>query len=98
VRAVTLDQYFKDWERRVRAMSTEDAKDQANHPGGAPGQVAAWPEGMDWSKLKASDIGVRFGKPMTREEFLEYRKQRQDSGSSAPVVVRPSPSAPTKKP
>ena len=36
--------------------------------------------GMDWSKLKASDIGVRFGPALTEEQFkaLQAAKGRQN--------------------
>ena len=30
----------------------------------------------DWSQLKPSDIAVQFGKPLTAEQFAEYRKHR----------------------
>lgn len=86
VQAMTLDDYFKQWERRVRALQDGD-DDDAVEATAAAGTAAGM---TDWSKLKASDIGVRFGKPMTREEFLEYRKNKQNSGSGAPVVIRPS--------
>lgn len=32
--------------------------------------------GADWSNLKAKDIGVTFGPPMTEEQFREYRKNK----------------------
>ena len=51
-----------DWQARVAAMRQRAAG-------------VDWSK-MDWSKLKASDIGVCFGKPMTEAEFAEYRKRR----------------------
>ena len=51
-----------EWQRMVAAMQ-------------ARAQAVDWSK-VDWSKLSPSDIGVRFGAPMTEEEFAEYRKRR----------------------
>lgn len=47
------------WERMVSEM-------RANSSG------IDWSK-VDWSKLKPSDIGVTFGRPMTEEEFKKYK-------------------------
>lgn len=51
-----------EWQRMVAAMQ-------------ARAQAVDWSK-VDWSKLSPSDIGVRFGAPMTEAEFAEYRKRR----------------------
>lgn len=48
--------------------------------------------GVDWSKLKASDVGVHIGAPMTEEQFLEYKKRQGQSVH----VIKPGDTKPKK--
>jgi hypothetical protein len=50
------------WHREVSAMKARAA-------------AVDWSK-TDFSKLAASDIGVKFGAPMTEEEFAEYRRRQ----------------------
>lgn len=60
--AQTLNQYYAEWERKTRAMTEATAG-------------VDW-SGVDWSKLRPQDIGVRFGPPMTAEQFAEYKRRK----------------------
>ena len=51
-----------DWQAVVAAMQGK-------------AQAIDWSK-VDWSKVSPSDIGVRFGAPMTEAEFREYRKNK----------------------
>lgn len=59
-----LSEYYASWEKRVRDMNESSAG-------------VDW-SGMDMSKLKAKDIGVRFGPMLTEEQFRELRAQKGD--------------------
>lgn len=70
-----------DWKATVDAMRAKTAG-------------VDW-RGVDWSQLRASDVGVQFGMPMTEEEFKEYRKRQ---GSNNVHVITPKQKSGTKKP
>ena len=74
-----------DWQAVVAAMQSK-------------AQAIDWSK-VDWSKLSPSEIGVRFGAPMTEAEFREYRKNKAvhvvkaNAGGTAPPVAAPSKKA-----
>lgn len=61
-----------EWQAKVNAMRSKAS-------------AVDW-SGVDWSKLKPSDIGVHIGAPMTEEEFRKY-KSRQ--GQQNVHVIKP---------
>ena len=65
-----LDAYYKQWEQKVAGMKQASAG-------------IDW-SGVDFSKLKPSDIGVHVGPVMTEEQFKEYRRRT----GSAPHVIK----------
>ncbi len=51
-----------DWVRHVATMNEQ-------------ARGVDWSK-VDWSKLQAKDVGVRFGPIMTEEQFREYRRRQ----------------------
>jgi hypothetical protein len=61
---MSLDEYYKAWEIRTRAMTEASA-------------AVDW-SGTDFKKLKAKDVGVSLGPVFTEEQFNKYRQGRND--------------------
>ena len=75
---MSLGDYYKAWERRAKAMDDAAARPPPPPP--------------DWKDLKPADIGVRFGAPLTAEQFAEYRKRRNVNVlGAAPTPPDPDP-------
>lgn len=66
-----LDAEYQAWERKVAGMRSEC-------------EATDW-SGVDWSKLRAQDVGVQLGPPMTEEQFRAYRAR---AGGRVSVVRR----------
>jgi hypothetical protein len=83
----SLSDYYARWDRVARGLddaeSRPDAHDaQAAPPGGAKaspdakaslGAKAPYVPGSEYADLKAEDIGVRVGAPLTAEQFAAFR-------------------------
>lgn len=66
----SLSDYYARWDRVARGLDTND--DQAVPPP-PPGAQAPYVPGSEYADLKAEDIGVRMGAPLTAEQFAAFR-------------------------
>ena len=66
----SLSDYYARWDRVARGLDDAQAA-----PAGAKDNAKAPPHvpGSEYADLKAEDIGVRVGAPLTAEQFAAFR-------------------------
>ena len=75
----SLSDYYARWDRVARglddAQAAPPAPPGAKAPAGAKDNAKASPHvpGSEYADLKAEDIGVRVGAPLTAEQFAAFR-------------------------
>lgn len=70
----SLDAKYKKWDKMSWADASEGEED-APQPKKAKKRHVTAP--IDPKKLNPKDVSVHFGKPLTEEEFNEYRKTKK---------------------